>query len=101
MVKIYANAVQEEMREKLKGKGVELNKKQVKAIWDTLGEVYTENLEKMEEGDSIALPVVGTIKKVQRSARACRNPHTGEKMQVAAKMSVTLKASKGIKDKIN
>ncbi len=57
--------------------------------------------EAMKKGERIQLPLMGTFKVEQRSARVVRNPRTGDKLNVPAKKVVKFKAApalqKGLK----
>ncbi len=53
------------------------------------------------KGDKVSLVGFGTFSVSDRSARVCRNPRTGEKINVAATKVPKFKPGKGLKDKVN
>jgi len=52
-------------------------------------------------GEEVSLLGFGTFKVTERAARSGRNPATGETIQIAASKSVSFKAGKALKDKVN
>ena len=56
--------------------------------------VVTESLVK---GDKVTLPGFVSFEAVQRSAREGRNPSTGAKMQIPARMAVKISAGQSLK----
>jgi DNA-binding protein HU-beta len=66
----------------------------VDAVFDTI----TESLRK---GDSVTLVGFGTFEVRERSARAGRNPQTGETIQIKASKAPAFKAGKAFKDAVN
>ncbi len=44
-------------------------------------------------GDDVSLGSIGTLKHVKRNPRVCRNPKTGDKVDVPAKVTVRLRPS--------
>ncbi len=57
--------------------------------------------EKLVAKEEVSLFGFGTLKTVERAERECLNPQTKQKMIVPAKKTVTFKAAKGLKDKVN
>ncbi len=53
------------------------------------------------KGEKVSLVGFGTFSVSQRAARVCRNPRTGEKINVAAANVPKFKPGKGLKDKVN
>lgn len=53
------------------------------------------------EGQEVAIPGFGTYKVAERAARTCRNPKTGETINVPASKSVSFKVSKALNEKLN
>ena len=53
------------------------------------------------KGEKVSLVGFGTFSVSNRSARVCRNPRTGEKINVAATKVPKFKPGKGLKDKVN
>ena len=47
------------------------------------------------------IPGIGKLKTRERSARAGRNPRTGESLQISARKTVRLASSKGLKALVN
>ena len=64
--------------------------------------VFLEIIEEaLIKGEEINFIGFGKFEVTERSARTCRNPHTGEKMQVEAKKVVKFKAGSLLNKKIN
>lgn len=83
-----------------------LAKKEVGAVFASLGELITRHIKKRGSGE-FAIPDTGVkirrVKKPARKARMGRNPATGEAMKIAAKpASTTVKvtALKALKDAV-
>lgn len=76
----------------------ELTKKDAAEIYDmvclTLAGAITG-------GEEVVIPEIGRVTIVERPARTCRNPQTGEQFEVPAKMVPKFKFAKGIKDAVN
>ena len=53
------------------------------------------------QGGEASLYGVGKVATVKRVARDCRNPHTGEKVHVPARLKTVFKASKEFKELLN
>lgn len=51
-------------------------------------------------GKEVAIPEIGRVTIVEKPARTCRNPQTGEKFEVPAKMVPKFKFVKSIKDAV-
>lgn len=66
----------------------------VNAVFDAIGEALVE-------GQEVAVPGFGTYKVAERAARTCRNPRTGETIEVPASKSVSFKVSKTVNAKLN
>ncbi|MGN1104135.1 MAG: HU family DNA-binding protein [Candidatus Coproplasma sp.] len=58
-------------------------------------------VEKLIEGDEVAILGFGAFKVADRPARTARNPQTGETVEVPASKAVTFKVSKSLKEKLN
>jgi len=54
----------------------------------------------LEKGEKVSLVGFGTFSVSERSARVCRNPRTGEKINVAATKVPKFKPGKALKDKV-
>lgn len=67
--------------------------------------VLTAMLESLEEvlvkGEEVSFLGFGKFEVTERSARTCRNPQTGEEMQVKAKKIVKFKPGKSLSGKVN
>ena len=62
---------------------------------------FTESVEEaLEKGEKVQLVGFGTFEVVERAARTCRNPQTGEMMEVPAKKAPKFKAAKSLKDAV-
>lgn len=57
--------------------------------------------EALMEGEEITILGFGKFEVVMQSERSCRNPKTGEKMQVPAKKVVKFRVGKNLAEKIN
>ena len=57
--------------------------------------------EQVASGNEVSLPDLGKFVRVEKSARAGRNPITGEAMEIAARKSPAFKAAKAFKDIVN
>lgn len=84
-----------------------LSKKDVTAVFSTLGDMITAHIKKRGSGE-FAIPETGVkirrVVKPARKARMGRNPATGEPMKIAAKKASTVvkvTALKALKDKVS
>lgn len=75
-----------------------LNKKDSEAA---LNAITSCLIEKLSEGDTIALQGLGTLLVKKRAARAGRNPSTGQAIQIPATNVVSFKAASKLKEAIN
>ena len=66
----------------------------VNAVLDTISEALIE-------GQEVSIPGFGTYKVSERAARSCRNPKTGETIEVPASKSIGFKVSKALNEKHN
>ena len=76
----------------------DLSVKTTSEVVDALLEVITEAL---ADGDSVRFTGFGTFSVTERAARTGKNPITGEVIEIAASKSVSFKAGKSLKDKVN
>lgn len=53
------------------------------------------------EGDKIGITGFGTFEVVERPARECKNPRTGEPVYVEASKAIKFKAGKLLKEAVN
>ncbi|MWV12634.1 HU family DNA-binding protein [Pseudomonas sp. R-28-1W-6] len=77
---------------------IDLQKNDVRALLEQLGEIVADALE--NDGE-ISLPGIGKLKVSERPARTGRNPQTGKAIQIAAKKVVKLVPAKGLTDALN
>ena len=73
-----------------------LNKKQAEAALNAFTEAVSEA---MIGGDKVNLSGFGIFEAHDVAARTCRNPATGESVEVAASRKPAFKASKTLKEK--
>lgn len=78
--------------------GTPISKVQVGAVLERLGQVSTRAL---QLGHDVTLPGLGKLKASQRAARTGRNPSTGAQMEIPAKTTVKLAASKALEEALN
>jgi len=71
-----------------------------KAAGETIQAVLEGIGSALQQGDSVSLIGFGTFKVVERSARAGRNPRTGETIQIAASRGVKFTAGQGLKQRV-
>ena len=57
-------------------------------------------IDALARGEKISLIGFGTFSVVDRAARTCQNPQTGEKMKIAAKKVVKFKTGKQLADTV-
>ena len=76
----------------------DLSVKTTSEVVDALLEVITEAL---ADGDSVRFTGFGTCSVTESAARTGKNPRTGEVIEIAASKSVSFKAGKSLKDKVN
>jgi len=67
--------------------------KAVNAVFDGITDA-------LGKGDRLSLVGFGTFSVADRAARVCRNPKTGEKINVAASKVPKFKPGKALKDKV-
>ena len=77
---------------------IEVSKKDLTTILDGIIETIKTNV---ASGEKIALAGFGTFETVERAARECKNPQTGEPVHVAASKAPKFKAGKAFKDVVN
>ena len=68
---------------------------------DAVNAMVDAIVEKLAEGDEVAILGFGSFKVAERSARTARNPQTGEMVEVPASKAVTFKLSKSLKEKLH
>lgn len=72
-------------------------KKDLNTTLDALVKVITESI---VAGDEVRLNGIGTFTAKEVPARECRNPQSGEVIQVAAHKTPKFKAAKALKDAV-
>ena len=77
---------------------IEVSKKDLTTILDGIIETIKTNV---ASGEKIALAGFGTFESVERAARECKNPQTGEPVHVAASKAPKFQAGKAFKDAVN
>lgn len=77
---------------------IEVSKKDLTTILDGIIDTIKVNV---ANGEKIALAGFGTFEAVERAARECKNPRTGEPVHVEASKAPKFKASKNFKDVVN
>ena len=77
---------------------IEVSKKDLTTILDGIIETIKVN---GASGEKMALAGFGTFEAVERAARECKNPRTGEPVHVEASKSPKFKAGKAFKDAVN
>lgn len=77
---------------------IQVSKKDLGIIIQGLFDVITEAVAK---GDKVSVLGFGHFEVIERSARDCRNPKTGEVVHVEASKTPKFKASKAFKNAIN
>ena len=76
----------------------EFTQKEIGEIIDAFLDTVKDSVVK---GEKVSLPKFGIFEVVERAARECRNPQTGERMQVSACYSPKFKPAKDFKDCVN
>ena len=79
-------------------KKTELTKKDTEKVVDALIEAVTDTVAK---GQKVQLIGFGTFERRQRTARAGKNPRTGEAIKIPASYAPAFKAGKAFKEKAN
>lgn len=75
-------------QESLKTIGLELSQPATRDVIEAVFKTVADNVD--ETG--VTVPNFGSFKVKERAARTCRNPRTGEQMQVPAKKVVAFKS---------
>ena len=71
------------------------------ASGDYVNAVFDAICEGLVEGNEVSIPGFGIFKVSERAARTCRNPKTGETIEVPASKAISFKVSKALNDKLN
>ena len=75
-----------------------MTKKAVGEVCDALFASVTASL---AAGEAVQIAGFGAFTAKERPARTCRNPKTGEAIEVAASRAAAFSAAKALKDKLN
>lgn len=75
----------------------EISKREATEMYD---DVFGALVDVISEGNEVAIPNLGRVKIVERSARVANNPRTGEKVEVPSKKAPKFQFSKNIKEAI-
>lgn len=73
-------------------------KKDISVVVD---EVFDTIKNTLASGEKVAIAGFGSFEVVERAARECKNPRTGEPVHVDASKAPKFKASKNLKDTVN
>ena len=79
-------------------KHTEFTQKEVGEIIDAFIDTVKDSV---ASGEKVSIPKFGNFEVVERAARECRNPSTGERMMVAACKVPKFKPAKDFKDCVN
>lgn len=79
-------------------KHTEFTQKEIGEIIDAFIDTVKDSV---ASGEKVSIPKFGNFEVVERAARECRNPQTGERMQVSACYSPKFKPAKDFKDCVN
>ena len=72
-----------------------------KDIEVVVNEVFDTIKNTLASGEKVAIAGFGSFEVVERAARECKNPRTGEPVHVDASKAPKFKASKNFKDAVN
>jgi DNA-binding protein HU-beta len=72
-----------------------------KAVEKALNAMVDTIIEAVASGEGIILPGFGTFSRKHRDARTCRNPQTGESMDVPAREVASFKPGKRLREAVN
>lgn len=72
-----------------------------KAVETMLNATLDAIIDALAESNTIVLPGFGTFSRKHREARTCRNPNTGESMEVPECDVASFKPGKRMKDAVN
>ena len=76
----------------------EVSKKEATEMYD---DVFGVLVDVISEGNEVAIPNLGRVKIVERSARMANNPRTGEKVEVPAKKAPKFQFAKNVKEAVS
>ncbi len=72
-----------------------------KQVEETVTAVFDAIRDALAAGDKVTISKFGTFEVRERSAKVCKNPRTGEPVDVPASNAPVFKASKNLKDAVN
>ena len=72
-----------------------------KAIELVVNEVFDTIKNTLASGEKVTIAGFGSFEVVERAARECKNPRTGEPVHVEASKAPKFKAGKAFKDAVN
>ena len=72
-----------------------------KDIEVVVNEVFDTIKNTLASGEKVAIAGFGSFEVVERAARECKNPRTGEPVHVEASKAPRFKAGKALKDAVN
>lgn len=75
-----------------------LTQRNVEEVMNAFSDITAEALSK---GESVILSGFGTFEPKNRSPRIGRNPHTGEAVEIPARIIPSFKPSQGLKERIS
>jgi nucleoid DNA-binding protein len=78
-----------------------LNLSSMKVAKDTVDAVFNVLTEAVTAGEEVSIIGLGKFSVTERAARKCRNPQTGETIDVPAKKVVKFKLSSSLKNSMN
>ena len=78
-----------------------LHLKSAKEAYSVVDSVFGVIFEAVKSGEEVRLGDVGKLVLTDRAARTCRNPKTGEQMEVPACKAVQFKAADKLKKAVN
>ena len=78
-------------------KYTEFTQKEITEIIEEFLEVIKSEVSK---GEKVSIPKFGIFESVERAARECRNPQTGQRMQIAAYNSPKFKPATDFKNMV-
>lgn len=67
----------------------------------TVDAVFSIIMNRVSAGESVSIAGFGTFEPIERAARVCVNPQTGENIEVPAHLAPKFKPSKRFKESVN
>lgn len=75
-----------------------LKQKEIKDAIKLVTDLVLTTVGVMEQDEAFTIPQLGTFRVYERKAKICKNPKTGEEIHVPAKLAVSFKPAKALKD---